>query len=491
MQSIIKKMIISVSLVTMGCSQAKSPPSPPPASPGVSEYQAVADRILAEVREHHDGSAKLEALCYGIGHRLSGSEGLERGIAWAVATLEADGQENVHTEPVMVPKWVRGAESLELLEPRHDVLPMLGLGGSVGTPPEGITAEVVSVPDEAGLEALGDGARGRIVLFDNPMPKYDPVKGSGYGETVRFRSKGARIAAEKGAVACLIRSVTATSMRSPHTGATNYRDAKIKIPAAAISTEDATMISRLCAAGQRVVVTLKMEAHDEGLVPSANVIAELRGSTWPDEVVVISGHFDSWDVGQGAHDDGGGCVTAMEALNVLRKLNLRPRRTIRVVLWTNEENGLAGGRQYAKDHADELPKHVAAIEMDSGVFRPQGYSFEIADEQKQRIAEGQLRELFRVLKPLGADGVKPGGSGADLSPMKPAGVPLLGFEVDGSRYFDYHHSHADTFDKIDPADLTDCVASMAVAAYLLADMPGRLGEAQPAGDAASTPAAGR
>jgi hypothetical protein len=475
-----------------------------------ADYESVAQQIITATLAGNSAYAKLEELCDGIGNRLSGSEALTRALDWAVHTFEKDGQENVHQEPVMVPRWVRGSESLVMLEPRAHTIVLLGLGGSVGTPPEGITGEVVVVRDEAELEALGDGAKDKIVLFNNPMPPYDPEKGSGYGTAVRFRGNGARLAAGKGAVACLIRSVTATSLRSPHTGAMRYGDAARKIPAAAISIEDAEMIARLTARGQHVVVRLNMEARDEGLVPSANVVAELRGRTHPEEIVVIGGHIDSWDVGQGAQDDGVGSVMCMEALNVLRKLKLTPRRTIRVVLWTNEENGLAGARQYAKDHADELSKHVAAIEADSGCFRPTGFSLELrapregevedpprrapaepATTQPYRRSESaepnpqqdravsQMLEIVHLLEPLGSMKVSAGGSGADVGPMRPAGVPLLGFEVEGSKYFDYHHSQADTLDKIDRQDLAQCVAAMAVTAYVLADMPGRLGEPQP------------
>jgi carboxypeptidase Q len=366
-----------------------------------------------------------------------------------------------------------------MLEPRAHTLAMLSLGGSVGTPSAGITGEVVVVRDEAELDALGEGAKDRLVLFNNPMPPYDPEKGSGYGTAVRFRGSGARLAAAKGAVACLIRSVTATSLRSPHTGAMRYGDAPSKIPAAAISIEDAEMIARLTARGQRVVVRLNMEARDEGMAPSANVVAELRGRTNPDEIVVIGGHIDSWDVGQGAHDDGAGCVIAMEALNVLRRLNLTPRRTIRVVLWTNEENGLAGAKQYAQDHADELSKHVAAVEADSGAFRPAGFSVDFEDESRRQLAVKQMEEIIELLGTIGPLRARAGGGGADIGPLRPAGVPLLGFEVEGSKYFDYHHSHADTLDKVDRHELSQCVAAMAVTAYVLADMPGRLGEPSP------------
>jgi len=443
--------------------------TPPPSI--AEQYRAAADRIIAATMAGNEAYAKLTELCDDIGHRLSGSPQLELAISWALETLKRDGQENVHAEPVMVPHWVRGAESLVMTSPRSQPLVMLGLGGSVGTPPGGITAPVVSVPDEAGLAALGDSLRGKIILFDNPMPAYDREHGTQYGSTVRFRVNGPKLAADKGAVACLVRSVTARTLRSPHTGATRYADAERKIPAAAISAEDAAMITRLLARGTPVSLTLSMEAKTLDPAPSANVIAELRGSTQPDEIVVIGGHIDSWDVGQGAHDDGAGCVMAMEAINVLRRLKMIPRRTIRVVLWTNEENGLAGARQYAADHADELPKHVAAIEADSGGFRPTGYSVDCSDKDLQTLAVEQMRQITSLLTSMGPMTVETGGAGADVGPMKPAGVLLLGHENEASTYFDYHHSHADTLDKVDPTDLSRNVAVMATVAYILADMP--------------------
>jgi len=439
------------------------------------QYREVADRILNATMAGNDSYKKLEQLCDDVGHRLSGSPQLDKAIAWAVETMKQDGQENVHTEPVTVPCWVRGQESATMVSPRVEPLVMLGLGGSIGTPPEGITAEVVSVPNEEELDKLGDGLKGKIVLFDNPMPPYSPEKGSGYGTTVRFRGKGAILAAKKGAVACLVRSVTAHSLRTPHTGAMRYEDATPKIPAAAITTEDAAMISRLQARSIPVRMTLKMDAKTLDPVPSANVVGELRGRKWPDEVVVISGHLDSWDVGQGAQDDGGGCVQAMEAINVLRKLNLRPKRTIRVVLWTNEENGLAGGKQYAKDHEAELPKHVAAIESDGGSFRPEGYTLECEDKDREALAIEQLKDIVSLFAGLGATRAEKGGSGADISSMKKAGVVLMGHDVEGSTYFDYHHTPADTLDKVDATHLSQNVAVMATTAYILADMPERIG----------------
>ncbi len=469
-------VVLSAALGLIETSSLALGDRPASTQPVSKQYEFAAKKIIDAALAGNDAWKKMEELCDGIGHRLSGSEAMNKAVAWAQDAMKADGQDNVHPEPVMVPNWVRGEESLVMTEPRQTPIAMLGLGGSVATPPEGITAEVLVVGDEKELETAGDKAKGKIILFDNAMQHYDPVKGSGYGSAVRFRHRGAVLASKQGGVACLVRSVTARSLRSPHTGAMSYGDAKEKIPAAAISTEDAEMIARLAARRVPVKLTLNMSAKDEGMVPCANVVGELRGREKPDEVVVISGHLDSWDVGQGAHDDGGGCVIAMEAINVLRKAKMIPRRTIRVVLWVNEENGLAGAKQYAEDHAAELDKHVAAIEADSGIFAPTGYSVECRDAKRQTVAAGQLVDMMKLLMPLGRMEVSAGHSGADVGALKDGGVILLGVDVEGSKYFDYHHTHADTLDKIDPKELSQCVASLAATAYVIADMPDRLGD---------------
>jgi len=450
-----------------------APAAAPDAATIAERYRETADRIIEAALAGNDGYRKLEHLCDDVGHRLSGSPALDRAIEWAVKALEADGHENVRTEKVSVPVWVRGRESLELIEPHAAAIPMLGLGNSIGTGPDGITAEVISVTSEDDLHARADEIAGKIVLFDFPMKPGDGSRGSGYGPAVRYRSWGARLAAQHGGVAALVRSVTTRSLQSPHTGAMSYAGAERQVPSAAVSTEWAARISRLCARGIPVKAKLYMEARMNGEAPSANVIAEIRGREKPDEIVVMGGHIDSWDVGQGAQDDGGGCVQAMEALNVLRKLDLRPRRTIRVVLWTNEENGLAGGRAYAKDHADELPNHVAAIESDGGTFAPQGFGVSLDDPDRQKLALEQLQQITSLLERTGATTARPGGGGADIGPMKPAGVPMMSINVDMTHYFDYHHTDADTFDKIDKGDLDRCIASLAVMTYVLADMEER------------------
>ena len=254
----------------------------------------------------------------------------------------------------------------------------------------------------------------------------------------------------------------------------SYGDAARRIPAAAITIEDAERIERLTAAGRRVVVRLTMGARDEGLVPSANVVAELVGRERPDEFVVIGGHLDSWDVGQGAQDDGGGCVMAIQAIALLRRLDLVPRRTIRVVLWTNEENGGAGAKQYVKDHEAELARHVAAIESDNGTFAPLGFHVDCEDDAAERRTIERLAELLAPLGAIGAIRAEAGSSEADVAPMRPRGVPTLGLWVDTSHYFDFHHTPADTFDKVDRESFRRCLATMAVAAYSIAESPGRL-----------------
>jgi len=440
-------------------------------------YKVTAERIVESVMAGNDAYAKLETLCLDIGHRLSGSDNLERAVKWTADAMRADGQENVRLDKVMVPHWVRGNESATMISPRRQSLAMLGLGGSVGTPEGGITAPVIVVADEDELNAVGDAARGKIVLFNKVMPPYDPEKGSGYGETVKYRTQGARLAAARGAVAALVRSVTANSLYTPHTGAMGYGDAEIKIPAAAITVEDAEAIARLTKRGTEVVMNLKMDAKTLPDAESANVIGELRGTSNPEEIVVIGGHLDSWDVGHGAHDDGGGCIIAMEAINVLRKLDLRPRRTIRVVLFTNEENGLRGGKAYAEDHKDELANHVAAIETDSGVFAPRGLSVGCEVPGKEAVAIEQVREMMSLFPDsFTALETRTGGGGADIGPMRSSGAVLMGHDVEGSRYFNYHHTPADTIDKVDPIELSQNVAVLAVVAYIIADMPDRLGE---------------
>jgi carboxypeptidase Q len=302
-----------------------------------------------------------------------------------------------------------------------------------------------------------------MVLFDVPF--------TSYGETVRYRSGAASAAAHFGAVAALIRSVSSYSIQNPHTGAMNYDTtvAKNKIPAAALSVEDALMLHRMINRGEKVVVNLKMSAMTLPDAPSRNVVAEIRGSEKPDEVVVLGGHIDSWDVGQGAMDDGGGAVAAWEAVKLIKRLGLKPRRTVRVVLWTNEENGSRGGLGYRDAHRGELDKHVLAMESDNGVFAVQGIGISAGNG-----GVAMAQDIASLFSSFGATKVTDGGTDADTDPLNELGVPTISPLVDGTRYFWFHHSAGDTMDKLDPHEMAENVALLAVTAFVVADMPGYL-----------------
>jgi carboxypeptidase Q len=426
----------------------------------IDRYRDAAARIIGAALTSDHAYARLAHLTDHIGNRISGSQNLERAIAWAITEMKRDGLDNVRTEKVMVPHWVRGEESLEMLAPVPRKLQMLGLGNSVGTPAEGITAEAVVVRSFDELDRLGEQVRGKIVVYNAPFVNY--------GATVEYRLRGASRAARYGAVAALVRSITPVSLQTPHTGAMNYDPEQPKIPVAAVTIEVAEFLQRMNDRGDHPRLKLKMEAKFLPDAESANVIAEIKGSEKPDEVIVIGGHFDSWDVGQGAHDDGGGCIVAWETVRLLKELGLRPRRTIRVVLWTNEENGLRGGTAYHDAHKAEIAKHILAIESDSGVYRPEGFG--LVDTAPLQV-RSNLLEIAKLLSGIGADQIAADGGGADISPMMHDGVPGASLDVDGTHYFDIHHTHADTLDKVNPRELALCVATMAVMAYTVADMP--------------------
>ncbi len=454
-------------------------------------YKPVADRLITASLADGEGYSNLTYLCDHIGKRISGSEPLARAIVWATELMKKEGLQNVRTQAATVPHWVRGRESGEIVGPVTKPLHMLGLGMSVATPPGGLTAEVVVVPDFAALDRLGAaGVRGKIVVFNAPY--------KGYGQTVQYRVAGALRAEKLGAVATLVRSITPLAAQLPHTGTSAFSGAPAGIPTAAISIEDALMLDRLTGEGLPVKVHLLMEAHMEAPVVSANVMGEIVGSEHPEEVVVLGGHIDSWDVGQGAQDDGSGIMGTLAAVREIQKLGLKPKRTIRVVFWVNEENGGAGGVAYRKALSEkELGNHVAAIEMDGGAEPPVGYGFGAAGAPRHlgpednpnipapELSAGEqrslvlLREIGMLIKPVlattaGAEAIKEGGGGSDISPLMADGVPGLGESTTGAHYFDWHHTEADTLDKVDPTDFRKNVASLAVMTYVLADMPERL-----------------
>ncbi|MEZ4454071.1 MAG: M20/M25/M40 family metallo-hydrolase [Nannocystaceae bacterium] len=435
---------------------AEAGPALPPA------WAEAAAKIEAAARGDTTAWTRLAELVDTFGHRLSGSKALEGAIDWSIEVMRRDGLAEVRREKVMVPHWVRGEERAQIVGTTPRPLRILGLGGTVGTGKRPIRGPVVAVSSLEEVRAKGEALRGAIVVINKVMPPFDAERQeTHYGATVPIRSSGASEAARHGAKAVLIRSVTAHSLASPHTGALRYADDAPKIPAAALAVEDADRLTRMAARGP-VEVELFLGARTLPDAPSANAIGELRGRELPDEIVVIGGHIDSWDVGDGASDDGAGCMMAIEAVRLLQVAGLRPRRTIRVVLFTNEENGLRGGRAYHEAHRGE--RHVAAIESDFGAGAPRGFT--VAGTEAQ-IAE--LQALAPLFRGIGADHIDPGGSGADIGPLTTDGVLGLGLHPDGSRYFDLHHSEADTLDKIDPDHLERNAAAMALMAYLLAE----------------------
>ena len=439
----------------------------PPPTVRISDYRATAARIVGTALTSNKAYARLGHLTDHIGNRLSGSQNLERAIQWALAEMQADGLDNVHAEKVMVPHWVRGEESLEITSPFSRHLSMLGLGNSIATPAEGIAGEAVVVRNFDELEGLGEQVRGKIVVYNAPFVSY--------GETVKYRQSGASRAARYGAVAALVRSITPVSLQTPHTGAMTYDEKVPKIPTAAITIEGAELLQRMQDRGDHPTLRLKMEAKFLPDAESANVVAEIKGSENPDEVVLISGHFDSWDVGQGAHDDGAGAIISWDAVRLLKELRLKPRRTIRVVLWTNEENGLRGGNGYRDAHRAELSKHVLVIESDSGGYRPEGFGLAATAPPQARA---NFTEIAKLLSGIRADRIGANGGGADIGPMMRDGVVGASLDVDGTHYFDIHHTQADTLDKVDPQDLAHCVAAVAVLIYTVADMPQELSGAR-------------
>ena len=418
------------------------------------DVESLLAAALADSHAYHC----LNDLCTLVGPRLNGSPGYAAAVEWAAETMRLGGLDKVWTDSLTVPNWIRGEERAEIVSPRRFTLPILGLGGSVGTPPQGIKAPLLTVASFEELTARAAEASGRIVLF---APHWE-----GYGKTVEYRGHGAVRAAECGAVACLIRSVTPRSLSTLHTGVMRYDEGDTipRIPAAAVSVENAMLLLDMDRRGTKTEVEMFMGARTDGESPSANVLGELTGRENPQEIVVIGAHLDSWDVGTCAHDDGGGCVIVMEAVRLLKKLGMRPRRTIRVVLYADEEMTQQGGRDYARRYAETLPLHFAALECDAGAFAPAGFGV-----RGDSTMVDHVRRLAAPLAVLGADPVNAGWAGVDVSFIVKKGVTGIGHRVHGEHYFDVHHSPADTFDKIDAGDLARNVAAVAAMAYSLAE----------------------
>jgi carboxypeptidase Q len=451
-----------LSLISLAAFSRDAEPAGSSTSAWLEAHRLNAERLMKEAQTDHFAWNRLAELTDTYGNRLAGSPNLARAIAWAVESMKKDGLENVRAEKVMVPRWLRGAESAEIVDPPRHPIAMLGLGGSVATPPAGIEADVIVVKSYDELNRRSAEIKGKIVLYNAVY--------TNYGQTNQYRTGGASAAARHGAVASLVRAIGPTGLRTPHTGGMTYAAGVPRIPAAAVAAEDAERLQRLADRGLRVRVRLRMEARFEADVESANVIGEIRGSEFPDEVVLVGGHFDSWAVGAGASDDGVGCVVTWDAARLMLKLGIRPRRTVRVVLFTNEENGLRGGTGYRDAYLKQAEQHVLAIESDSGVFAPSRLGF-TGSAEAQRV----MREIATLLEPLGLQHLGPGGGGADIGPIAQAGkVPMLAYQGDSARYFTIHHTPADTIDRIAPEEVSKAAAALAVVTYVVADSQERL-----------------
>jgi len=449
-------MAVAAGFLGLPRATAQTPTAP---ASWLTPYRATVRQLVAAATADDFAWQRLAYLTDTFGPRLSGSEGLANAIAWSAAQMARDGLENVRQEPVSVPHWVRGAERAEILLPQRTRLDVLGLGGTVPTPDGGLEGDLVVVGSFDELRVRSAEVRGRIVLFNVPFVSYV--------DTVSYRNGGARAASVYGASAVLVRSVGPAGLQTLHTGSVDYAPAAPAIPAAAVSAEDASRLARMVARGDRVRVRLELENETLPDAPSANVVAELVGRERPSEVVLLGGHLDSWDVGTGASDDAVGCIVTWEALRVMHRLGLRPRRTVRLVLWTNEENGVRGGTAYAAAHAHEAANHVFALESDSGVFWPPTIGF-----SGNSASRGLVRDMLALLAPLGIRDLVAGGGGADIGPIAQlGGFPTMAFIGDAGKFFPLHHTAADTVDKIPPQDVSRAAAAIAALVYVVAEMP--------------------
>jgi len=467
-------LVVSTSVAAWPQNQLPAPKAAPPAvfSPGLREQlQTLRDAALTSDYAWR----QLAHLTENIGPRPAGSAQAQAASEYVAAEMRKLGLD-VHLEPAVVSHWVRGEEKAELVEfpgqaPQTTQRVVLAtLSGSSATPVEGITGDVVVVHSFEELTALGrDKVAGKIVLFNVVYDERKALAGNAfeaYGEAVVYRGRGAKAAADLGAIASAIRSVGGANYRLPHTG----WSLPVPIPAAALAAEDADLVDHLTAEGHvRMHLTLTPQRLAD--TTGYNVVADLKGSEHPEQIVVVSGHLDSWDLGRGAIDDGAGVVISMATAELLQRLHFRPLRTLRIVAWMDEENGGGGHEAYAKAHEGEIASHVAAIESDAGAGHPLGYAMKLSP-----AAIASLQPLLDILRPVGATIFRSvsHSPGSDIDPLVEAGVPGIGITEDGRKYFDYHHTAADTLDKVDPQDLRENAAAMAVMGYALAAMPDAL-----------------
>lgn len=410
----------------------------------------------------------LDHLSNNIGGRLSGSLNAERAVQWGKDELNEISLDRVFLQDVIVPKWVRGTfeyASIITGPGRSMNVPVCSLGGSIATPSAGLLAKVVEVKDFDELDALGEEkVKGKFVFYNRAMPVGLINTFEAYSKTVNQRSRGAAMAARLGAVGVIVRSMNLRLDDFPHTGAMNYGDLpnKLRIPAAAISTNGAQLLSSMLSLNDNLDFYLKQDCKNFPDVPSHNVVGEIKGSDFPEEIIVVGGHLDSWDLGDGAHDDGAGIVQSMEVLRLFKSMNYQPNRTIRVVLYMNEENGLRGGKAYANYAKSNKENHIFALESDSGGFSPRGFVFEANTSQFEQISSWKS-----YFEPYLANHFQLGGSGADIGPLRNGKTVLSGLRPDSQRYFDYHHAANDTFDAINKRELELGAAAMASLVYLV------------------------
>ena len=409
----------------------------------------------------------LDYLTNQIGGRLSGSLNAERAVEWSKEELEKLNLDRVWLQPVLVPKWVRGPKEFALIETEPGItfnVPITALGGSVATPSVGLKAEVVEVQNFEELAILGrENIDGKIVFFNRPMQAELISTFSAYGGCVNQRYDGARQASQYGAIGVIVRSMSLRMDDYPHTGAMSYGDQAVskRIPAAAISTNAAEKLSNLLKIAPKLKFLFRQQCKQYEDVLSYNVIGEITGSTFPDEIILVGGHLDSWDIGDGAHDDGAGCVQSMEVLRLFKELDYKPKRTIRVVLFMNEENGLRGGYKYAEMAALKGETHIFALESDAGGFTPRGFNFDLPDYEFE-----QVQSWEPLFKPYLIHYFEKGGSGADIGPLKTKTNVLAGLRPDSQRYFDHHHAATDTFEAVNKRELELGAATLTSLIYL-------------------------
>jgi len=434
------------------------------------EELTIASQLRDQALESSLAYTILESLTTEVGPRMAGTEGDRRAVLWAEKKFKELGFDKVWIEPVTFPTWIRGEEHAEIKAPFPQPLVVTALGGTVGTGPAGVEAEIVHFNTlEDLIEAPEDAATGKIVFISNRMHRHRG--GSGYGKAVGARSKGAIEASKKGAIAVLIRSIGTDDHRFPHTGQMRYEEGVTPIPAAAMSNPDADLMMQQLKRGQPVVVHMRLTSRAGEPYTSHNVIGEIRGTERPDEVILVGGHLDSWDLGTGAVDDGAGCAITMAAAKLIGESSHRPRRTIRVVLFANEEQGLYGGEAYSKAHAHEMERHITAAESDFGAGRIWSLHSLVKPE-----ALAVVDQMTQLMAPLGVTrGGNQAWGGPDILHMKRAGMSVFSLRQDGTDYFDYHHTPDDTLDKVDPESLAQNVACYVVFCWVSAQMQGDFG----------------